>query len=87
MKRPTLVVVWVLLCALSIISVVQLREGWSGRAAALFVILIAAIKAQLVIRRYMEVTRAKRVWQFLYTGWTVAAAATLIIGFVLSLRS
>jgi hypothetical protein len=79
--------VWLLLCALSVISVVQLRQGWSGRAAAVLVILIAAIKAQLVIRHYMEVRRARRVWQFLYTAWTVAAAMTLIIGFVMSLQT
>jgi cytochrome c biogenesis protein CcdA len=85
-KRLTLSKVWLLLCALSVVSVVQLRQGWSGQAAGVLVILIAAIKAKLVMRHYMEVTRARRVWQFLYTAWTVAVAATIIIGFALSLR-
>ena len=87
MNRITPTVVWVLLCTLSIVSVVQLRQRWCGWAAAVLVILIAAAKAQLVMRHYMEVTRARRVWQVLYAAWTVAAAATIIIGFVLSPRT
>jgi hypothetical protein len=77
-------VVWICLCVLSIVSVVQLEQGWSGWAAAVLVILIAATKAHLIIRHYMEATRARPLWRYLYGAWTFAAAATLCIGYLLS---
>jgi hypothetical protein len=78
--------IWICLCTLSIVSVVQLKQGWSGWAAAVLVVLIAAVKVRLVLSHYMEVTRARRLWQFLYGAWTFAAAATIAVGYVLSLR-
>jgi Na+/citrate or Na+/malate symporter len=80
-------IIWICLCALSIVSVVQLEQGWSHRAAAILVVLIAAMKARLVITHYMEATRARRLWRFLYGAWTFAVAATIAVGYVLSLRS
>jgi hypothetical protein len=85
--RAAPVTIWVCLCALSIVSVVQLKQGWSGWAAAVLVVVIAAIKVRLVIRHYMEVTSARRLWRFLYGAWTFAAAATITVGYVLGLRS
>jgi hypothetical protein len=81
------VLIWICLCALSIVSVVQLKQGWSGSAAAVLVVVIAAMKVHLVMRHYMEVTSARRLWRFLYGAWTFAAAATITAGYVLSLRS
>jgi len=83
--RP--VIVWVCLCALSIVSVMQLELGWSGSAAAILVIVFAALKARLVIRHYMEATRARPLWRILYGAWTFAVAAAFCIGYVLSLRA
>jgi uncharacterized membrane protein len=87
MSRTTPAIVWTCLCVLSIVSVVQLEQGWSAWASAVLVIVIAAIKARLIIRHYVEVRRARRVWRFLYAAWTFAAAATIAVGYVLSLRS
>jgi hypothetical protein len=79
-------VVWVCLCALSIVSVVMIEHGGPTWVPAVLATVIAAIKARLIIKHYMEVTRARPVWRMLYGAWTFAAAAALCIGYLLSLR-
>ena len=72
--------VWCLLCALTVLAVAVVETGqWRG-AAAVAVVLIAAVKARLVILHYMEASRAAKRWRFLYEAWNVAVAATIVIG-------
>jgi hypothetical protein len=78
--------VWLILCVLSVMAVVQLEEGWSHRTASLLVVLLAAIKARLIIRHYMEANRARPTWRILYNAWDFAVAATLGIGYWMSIR-
>jgi Prokaryotic Cytochrome C oxidase subunit IV len=80
------VAVWLYLCALSVLSVAQLEQHWSRWIVPLLVVVIAALKAQLIIRAYMEAGRARALWRYLYNAWTFAAAATIGIGYLLSLR-
>ena len=77
------IVIWAVLCLLSMVSVVQLETGWSRRVATLLVVVFAATKAHLVIRHFMEASRARPVWRLLYGAWTFAAAATIAIGYLL----
>ena len=78
--------VWLVLCVLSVMAVVQLEEGSSRTTASLLVVLLAAIKARLIIRHYMEAHRARPLWRLLYNAWDFAVAATLGIGYLISIR-
>lgn len=77
-------VLWVILCALSIFSVVQVEEGWWSRLAAVLVIVIAAAKARLVIQHYMEAKRARPLWRVMYNAWNIVTAAIIIAGYLLA---
>lgn len=78
--------VWLVLCVLSVTAVVQLEEGWLRTTAPLLVVLLAAIKARLIIRHYMEAHRARPIWRVLYNAWNFAVAATIGIGYLMSIR-
>jgi heme/copper-type cytochrome/quinol oxidase subunit 4 len=81
--RP--VVVWIALCALTVLSMFFVEsDGWWRAAAPVPVVLIAAAKSRLVILNFMEARNARPHWRFLYEAWTFAAAATIIIGCLMS---
>lgn len=78
--------VWWMLCGLTLVSL-WLTEGTYRRAASIGVVMLAAAKSHLVIVHYMEVQRAARHWQLLYRTWIYAVVATIVLGYVLSLKS
>lgn len=82
--KPTLI--WVALMSLTVLSVSLFEGGWLGRMSSVLIVLIAAVKARMVILHYMEATSAARHWRFLYETWNFAASATIIIGYLLSLK-
>jgi heme/copper-type cytochrome/quinol oxidase subunit 4 len=80
-------VVWCLLCGLTLLSVALVEGGWNRSVVSIIVVLIAALKSRLVILRYMEANRAARPWRFLYETWNFGVTATIVIGYVISLRA
>ena len=80
------VAVWLLLVGLTLCSVGLFEGGWLGQAAPLVIVLIAAWKSRLVILHFMEARHAPGHWRVLYELWNFAAAATLVIGYLMSLR-
>lgn len=78
--------IWLVLCGLSVFSVMQLAKSEWSWAVTVLIVSVAAVKARLVIHHYMEADRARAVWRTLYNVWNVAAAATIIIGYMLAWR-
>lgn len=74
--------VWLLLCGLTLLSIVVVETSSWTQASGVAVVVIAALKSRLVIRHYMEAAEAGRRWCQLYELWNFAVAATLIIGFL-----
>jgi heme/copper-type cytochrome/quinol oxidase subunit 4 len=77
------VVVWCLLCGLTLLSVALVEGGWHRSAAPIIIVVIAAVKSRLVILHYMEANRAARHWRFLYETWNFAVTATIVIGYLM----
>jgi len=75
-----------MLMGLTFSSVALFEGGWLGKMSSVLIVLIAAVKSRLVIVYYMEATRAARQWRFLYETWNFAVTATIIIGYLLSVR-
>jgi len=80
--RNPLTIVWALLTTVTLASWLTARDGGASHqtntTVTLVVLLIAAIKAQLVIWHFMEVRRAP-VWLKVTTsGWVVALFALLL---------
>lgn len=78
--------VWIVLCGLTVFSV-AFSHGVSWRSSAsILAVLIAAAKTRLVILNFMESRHALPHWRLLYDVWNFAAAATIIVGYILSLN-
>jgi heme/copper-type cytochrome/quinol oxidase subunit 4 len=86
-ERNVPMVVWGVLCGLTLLSVALMEEGWHRSVASILIVLIAAVKSRLVILHYMEANRALRHWRFLYETWNFAVTAMIVIGYAMSLRA
>lgn len=82
--RHPLTVVWLVLTVVTVASWLTARDG--GRvhqldaSVTVFVLLIAAVKTQLVIWHFMEVRHAPTWLKVTTNGWLVALFA-LLLGF------
>lgn len=75
--------VWLILVALTALSV-ALAEQLGLRALAITgIFLIAAAKAELVMRYYMELGSAERYWAIMYSIWLTVVTMMLIVGHLL----
>ena len=73
---------WLLLCALSILSVVLAAQSHAGLARmglTLLVALLAWVKARVLLRHYLEVQRAGTVFVRLLQGFAVLAPLGLAL--------
>ena len=82
--RSPLTIVWAFLTTITVVSSFISLDGGAAHhinaTVTTAVLLIAAVKAQLVIRHFMEVRRAPRWLQLTTTGWVVGLFA-LLLGF------
>jgi uncharacterized membrane protein len=82
--RNPLTIVWALLTTVTIVSWLTARDGGASlqinTTVTLVVLLIAAVKAQLVIWHFMEVRRAPVWLKTTTSGWVVGLFA-LLLGF------
>jgi uncharacterized protein (DUF2062 family) len=82
--RNPLTFVWVFLTTVTLASWLTARDGGASHqintTVTLVVLLIAAIKAQLVIWHFMEVRRAPVWLKAITSGWVLALFA-LLLGF------
>ena len=73
---------WLLLCALSVLSVVlaaQSHVGLARMGLTLLVAVLAWVKAQVLLRHYLEVQRAGPVFARLLQGFSVLAPLGLAV--------
>ena len=82
--RNPLTLVWALLTLVTVVSWLTARGGGSAHVVnvtvTLVVLLIAAVKTQLVIWHFMEVRFAPR-WLKLTTGGWLVGLVALLLGF------
>jgi heme/copper-type cytochrome/quinol oxidase subunit 4 len=76
--------IWMILLALTCLSVITAeRQAWR-EAATVTIFALAAVKAYLVITHYMETDRAPPQWRTLYPLWAGVIGLTLIVGHLLA---
>lgn len=56
----------------------------SSVGTAVIVIVIAAIKARLVIRYFMDLRSAPLVWQLVFDAWVLVSAGAILAGYFLA---
>jgi cytochrome c oxidase subunit 4 len=82
--RNPLTIVWAVLAAVTIVSWLTARDGGAAHqinvTVTVVVLLIAALKAQLVIWHFMEVRYAPRWLKATTSGWLIGLVA-LLLGF------
>jgi heme/copper-type cytochrome/quinol oxidase subunit 4 len=76
--------IWMLLIALTGLSVVTAERLAWREAATVTIFALAAVKAYLVIAHYMETDRAPPQWRALYPLWAGVIGLTLIVGHLLA---
>lgn len=80
--RNPLTIAWALLTAVTLVSWLTARDTGSAHvlntAVTVVVLVIAAVKAQLVIWYFMEVRHAPRWLKASTTGWVVTLFALLL---------
>lgn len=80
--RNPLTIVWALLAGVTVVSWLTARDGGAAHqinvAVTVVVLLIAALKAQLVIWHFMEVRTAPRWLKVTASGWVVGLFALLL---------
>jgi hypothetical protein len=81
--RNPLTIVWALLTAVTVVSWLTARDGGAAHhvnaTVTVVVLLIAALKAQLVIWHFMEVRDAPAWLKATTSGWVVALFAVLLV--------
>ena len=80
--RNPLTIVWALLTAVTVVSWLVSRDGGAAHqlnsAVTTVVLLIAPVKAQLVIWHFMEVRRAPLWLKAVTSGWVVVVFAAML---------
>ena len=80
--RNSLTIVWALLTAVTVVSWLVSRDGGAAHqlnsTVTTVVLLIAAVKAQLVIWHFMEVRRAPVWLKAVTSGWVVVVIAAML---------
>jgi hypothetical protein len=80
--RSPLTIVWALLTAVTIVSWLVSRDGGAAHqlnaTVTTVVLLIAAVKAQLVIWHFMEVRRAPVWLKAVTSGWVIVVFAAML---------
>lgn len=80
--RNPLAIVWALLTAVTVVSWLVSRDGGAAHqlnsTVTTVVLLIAAVKAQLVIWHFMEVRRAPVWLKAVTSGWVVVIFAAML---------
>ncbi|AKK27829.1 cytochrome C oxidase subunit IV family protein [Mycobacterium sp. EPa45] len=80
--RNPLTFVWALLTAVTVVSWLVSRDGGAAHqlnsTVTTVVLLIAAVKAQLVIWHFMEVRRAPAWLKAITSGWVVVVFAAML---------
>lgn len=80
--RNPLIIAWALLTAVTVVSWLTARDTGAAHvlnaAVTVVVLLIAAVKSQVVIWYFMEVRHAPRWLTAVTTGWLIALFALLL---------
>lgn len=81
MSRPVSAgTAWVILIMLAIGSLAVAESGLVTVISSAVIIAIAAYKARLIMRHFMELDSLSHRWRMLYTIWIVVACSVILIG-------
>jgi hypothetical protein len=81
MSRETRVLtwVWLVLVASTLLSFAAAGGGETARIAGIVVLIVAAVKAGLVINRFMEIGRGSQGWEYFFLVWLTVVGGMLVI--------
>jgi heme/copper-type cytochrome/quinol oxidase subunit 4 len=71
--------VWLVLVSSTLLSFAAAGGGETVRVAGVIVLIVAAIKAGLVINRFMEIGRGSQGWEWFFLVWLLAVGGMLVI--------
>ena len=75
--------IWASMMLLTISSYLIGEMGSGGVVATLFLLLVAGVKAVLIIRDFMELRGVSFLWRAIMYGWLVVVCASIGIAYML----
>jgi hypothetical protein len=71
--------VWLVLVTSTLLSFAAAGGGETARIAGIVVLVVAAVKAALVINRFMEIGRGSQGWEWFFLVWLLVVSGMLVI--------
>jgi hypothetical protein len=68
-----------MLVSSTLLSFAAAGGGEAARIAGIVVLIVAAVKAGLVINRFMEIGRGSQGWEWFFLVWLLAVGGMLVI--------
>jgi heme/copper-type cytochrome/quinol oxidase subunit 4 len=78
-KNSVLTWAWLVLVSATLLSWAAAEGGETARVAGVVVLVVAAIKVGLVIRRFMEIGRGSQGWEWFFLVWLLGVSSMLVI--------
>lgn len=75
---------WLALVSATLLSWTAAGGGDPARLAGVVVLLVAVVKAGLVINRYMEIGRGSEGWEWFFLAWLLVVGGMLVVTSVLA---
>jgi hypothetical protein len=70
--------VWLVLVSSTLLSFAAAGGGETARIAGMIVLVVAAVKAGLVINRFMEIGLGSQGWEWFFLVWLLAVGGMLV---------
>jgi hypothetical protein len=70
---------WLALVSATVLSWAAAEGSEAARVAGIVVLLVAALKAGLVINRYMEIGRGSQGWEWFFLVWLLVVGGMLVV--------
>ena len=77
--------IWLFLILLTISTYLFGHIQSSGIGVVLFIVLIAIIKATLIMREFMELRGVSLMWRIIMYGWLTIVCLGIVISYLVSL--
>jgi hypothetical protein len=86
MSTHFLNVLWVALMVATVLTWLIGKTGFSGVAAVVGILVIAAIKGWMIIQDFMALRRVTFLWRALVLGWLILVLAIILLAYWLGLK-
>jgi len=79
-------VLWIALLVATVLTWLIGKTGYTGTAAVIAILIIAAIKGWMIIQDFMALRRVTFLWRALVLGWLLLTLCIILLAYWLGLK-